>query len=129
MAAAAAGKPLALRISAVAALAAYAPEAAVEPTALLAQDTTSVDARNAGRGGLRGLGPAGQARLAELPAPPTAAPQPAAKRAARTRTAGVVRALDRRISVSVVSGLCERCYQRLIARRSGGQRRAVRGIG
>ena len=77
-AAAAAGKPLALRISAVAALAAYAPEAAVEPAALLAQDTTSVDARNAGRGGLRGLGPAGQARLAELPAPAPAAPQPAA---------------------------------------------------
>ena len=76
VAAAAPGKPLALRISAVAALAAHAPESALEPAALLAQETTSADARTSGRNTLRGLGPAGQARLKELAVDTPAAAQP-----------------------------------------------------
>src|SRR5262249_31794158 len=74
LAAVAPGKPLALRIDALASLAAPAPDKAVDAAAQLAQETASADARTAGRNGLRGLGAAGQARLEGLPAPPQPVP-------------------------------------------------------
>ena len=86
VAAAAPGKPLALRIMAVERLVTIAPDRALEPATLLARETTSVDARGVGRGrgGLAGLGPAGQARLKELAGDAPAPPPPPTPPPART---------------------------------------------
>ena len=68
-AAAAAGKPTSLRVTALTPLAALAPEAAVEAAAALVRDP-SIVARNAALQALQRLGEAGRAKLAQLAADP-----------------------------------------------------------
>jgi HEAT repeat protein/cyclophilin family peptidyl-prolyl cis-trans isomerase len=64
-AAVAPGRPLSLRVTAIALLSTLAPEAALEPATALAKEPGTV-ARAAGRSALGRLGDAGRARLAEL---------------------------------------------------------------
>jgi cyclophilin family peptidyl-prolyl cis-trans isomerase len=88
VAATAATKPLALRITAMQSLVAMAPEAAIEAAAALAVEA-SATARNAARQALNRLGDPGKARLAALTAapgapPPTAPAAPQAETPAKT---------------------------------------------